>query len=234
MDDLGRQIAYWDTAGAAKTFTHPLDLTWLAGVGRSARVLDYGCGYGRTMAELSDHGFRDVSGADLSPALVDRGRRSRPDLRFTVLEDPPGLPYPPASFDLVLLFAVLTCVPDDAAQRELVAELVRVLAPGGLLYVSDMPLQDDARSRERYAAARAADPGTPYGVFTTGDGAVVRHHEPARLRALLRDAGPNPGPRPGPGPGPGPGLDLVHERPIDVTTMNGNPARALQLLARKR
>ncbi|MER7463052.1 class I SAM-dependent methyltransferase [Streptomyces sp. NPDC097981] len=214
MKDLDRQIAYWDTAGAAKTFTHPLDFGWLAGADRSARVLDYGCGYGRTMAELSGHGFSRVCGVDLSPALIARGRRSRPDLEFTVLEDPPLLPYSSASFDVIVLFAVLTCIPDDGAQRAPVAELIRVLAPGGLLYVSDMVLQDDARNRERYAA-HAAGFGTPYGVFTTGDGAVCRHHTPARLRSLLS------------------GLDLVHERPIDVTTMNGNPSRALQLLARK-
>ncbi|MET9887988.1 class I SAM-dependent methyltransferase [Streptomyces sp. NPDC006430] len=214
MRELDRQVAYWDTVGAAKTFTHPLELTWLAGVGRSARVLDYGCGYGRTMAELSAHGFREVSGVDLSPALIARGRRSRPDLDFAVLEDPPSLPYASSSFDVIVLFAVLTCIPDDDAQRKLVDELVRVLAPGGLLYVSDMIVQDDDRNRDRYAAHVAEFAG-PYCVFTTSDGAVCRHHEPAHLRALLRD------------------LDLVRERPIDVVTMNGHPSRAVQLLARK-
>ena len=67
MKDLGSQIVYWDSIGATKTFTHPVNLSWLAGVGPDARVLDYGCGYGRVMAELSKHGFRDVSGVDLSP-----------------------------------------------------------------------------------------------------------------------------------------------------------------------
>ncbi|MEV0414106.1 hypothetical protein AB0I68_25650 [Streptomyces sp. NPDC050448] len=42
---------------------------------------------------------------------------------------------------------------------------------------------------------------------TTSDGAVCRHHDPARLRALPS------------------GLDLVHERPIDVTTMSGHGSR---------
>ncbi|GIH94210.1 class I SAM-dependent methyltransferase [Planobispora siamensis] len=214
MRDPGSQVAYWDTVGAAKTFTHPVDFTWLSGVSRDVRVLDYGCGYGRVMAELSDRGFSDLSGVDPSPALIARGRRSRPDLRFAVLESPPAPACAPASFDLVILFAVLTCVPDDAAQRSLVAELIRVLAPGGLLYVSDMVLQDDRRSRDRYAA-HARRSGTPYGVFATDDGAVCRHHDIADLRALLSD------------------LDLVDERRIDVVTMNGNRSRAVQMLARK-
>ncbi|WP_027344193.1 class I SAM-dependent methyltransferase [Hamadaea tsunoensis] len=213
--DLGSQLAYWDGVGATKTFTHPVDHDWLAGVRRDARVLDYGCGYGRVMAELAERGFTDVSGVDLSPALIERGRRSRPDLEFAVLESPPGLERAPASVDLVLLFAVLTCVPDDAGQRALVAELRRVLAPGGLLYVSEPVRQDDERNRSRYAA-HAERFGTPYGVFTTDDGAVCRHHDLPSLRGLLSDFEP------------------VRERTIDVTTMNGHRSQAVQLLVRLR
>ncbi|WP_426367845.1 class I SAM-dependent methyltransferase [Streptomyces sp. E-08] len=215
MKDLGSQIAYWDSVGATKTFTHPVNLSWLAGVSPDARVLDYGCGYGRVMAELGEHGFRDVSGVDLSPALIERGRQSRPDLRFAVLESPPALPAASGSFDVILLFAVLTCIPDGNAQRELVNELNRVLAPGGLLYVSDVVLQDDERNRSRYAAyARQFD--TPYGVFATDDGVVCRHHDIAELRALLS------------------GFDPVDEQAIEVATMNGHRSQAVQLLARKR
>ena len=139
----------------------------------------------------------------------------RPDLRFAVLESPPDLPDASESFHAVLLFAVLTCVPDGNAQRALIKEVSRVLAPGGLLYVSDMLLQDDERSRDRYAAY-AGQFGTPYGVFATDDGAVCRHHEIAELRAVLSD------------------FDLVDERPIKVSTMNGHRSQAVQLLARKR
>ncbi|MGW0413561.1 class I SAM-dependent methyltransferase [Streptomyces collinus] len=215
MKDLGSQIAYWDGVGATKTFTHPVNLSWLAEVGPDARVLDYGCGYGRVMAELSEHGFRDVSGVDLSPALIERGQQLRPDLRFAVLESPPYLTHASGSFDVVLLFAVLTCVPDGDAQGALVEELNRVLAPGGLLYVSDLLLQNDERNHSRYAACTRQF-GTPYGVFATDDGAVCRHHDIAELHALLSD------------------FDLVEERRIEVATMNGHRSQAVQLLARKR
>ena len=214
MKDLGSQAAYWDSVGATKTFTHPVNVTWLTGVSRNGRVLDYGCGYGRVMAELDEQGFSDVLGVDLSPALIARGRQLRPDLRFEVLESPPWLAHASASFDVVLLFAVLTCIPDDDAQRSLVAELLRVLAPGGLLYVSDMVLQEDERNQGRYASY-AQQFGTPYGAFDTGDGAVCRHHHITELRALLKD------------------LEILDERRIDVTTMNGHRSKAVQLLARK-
>ena len=70
MKDLGSQAAYWDSVGATKTFTHPVNVPWLTGVSRNGRVLDYGCGYGRVMAELDEQGFSDVLGVDLSPALI--------------------------------------------------------------------------------------------------------------------------------------------------------------------
>jgi SAM-dependent methyltransferase len=197
---------YWNTIGATKTFTHPIHHEWRTGVGRDARILDYGCGYGRSMAELAGHGFSRLTGADVSAALVGRGRRLHPGLRLTVIERPPVLDLPAASFDVVLLFAVLTCVPADADQRALVAELDRLLAPGGLLYVSDLLLRTGDRSRYT---------GTPYGVFTTGDGAICRHHSAAHLSDLFAAFTPEA------------------TRRLEVPTMNGNSAEALQLLLRK-
>ncbi|RSO16132.1 class I SAM-dependent methyltransferase, partial [Streptomyces sp. WAC 06725] len=49
---------FWETAGATKTFTHPLDAELLAAyVPRDVPVLDYGCGYGRLTAELGAVGY---------------------------------------------------------------------------------------------------------------------------------------------------------------------------------
>ncbi|MFE0173569.1 class I SAM-dependent methyltransferase [Streptomyces sp. NPDC059002] len=213
MSDLDSQTAYWDAVAASKTFTHPLHPPWLDAVRRDAAVLDYGCGYGRTMEALAERGFGDLSGVDTSPGMVSRARALHPAMRFAVLDAPPVLNRPDASVDLVVLFAVLTCVPRDAAQRALIGELERVLRPGGVLYVSDLLLQDDERNRGRYA--RFAERYGEYGVFETSDGAVCRHHTEERLRSLLD------------------GFDAVESRRIAVSTMNGNGATGAQLLARK-
>lgn len=209
------QEAYWNSVGATKTFTHPIDLDWLTTVRHDARVLDYGCGYGRVMSVLAEHGFTDVSGVDVSAALIERGRAAHPELRFDVMERPPATGQADSSIDLVLLFAVLTCVPEDDAQVALIEELRRVLLPGGLLYFSDLLMSNDERNRSRYLEhARAT--GAPYGVFSTGDGAVVRHHTVEHLREVFG------------------ALDLVAERELEVPTMNGNAARGVQLLLRAR
>jgi SAM-dependent methyltransferase len=214
MVALDSQLSYWNTTGTSKTFTHPIEFGWLDGLGRGARVLDYGCGYGRVAGLLAGHGFTAVEGVDVSANLIARARERWPDLSFAVLTEPPHLPHTDASVDAVLLFAVLTCVPTDEGQWRLISELGRVLRPGGLLYVSDLRLQDDARNRDRYRAF-AAKYGT-YGVFETSDGAVCRHPTGEWLRVLLG------------------GFDLTATREVAVDTMNGHPATAVQLLAAKR
>jgi SAM-dependent methyltransferase len=210
MGNLDAQLDYWNGSGTTKTFGHPLDLPWLDQLDPGADILDVGCGYGRLAGELSGAGFANVVGVDFAPALIDRARAENPGNRFEVQVDPRVLPFPDRSFDAALLFAVLTCIPGDDAQRVCIAEIHRVLRPGGLLYVSDLCLQDDARNLARYE--QFAEQFGTYGVFETTDGAVCRHHRLSWLRDLLGDFEP------------------LETRETPVATMNGNPALATQLL----
>lgn len=208
-------LGFWETTGSAKTFTHPLDPALLdAYVPRSARVLDYGCGYGRLTAELAGLGYRDVRGVDVSAALIARGRREHPELDLMRWAGFP-LPFEEGSFDAALLFAVLTCVPRDEDQSAIVGELGRLVRPGGVLYLSDVPVQDDALNQGRYA--RFVGRYGTFGVFETPDGGVFRHHPPSRLRGLVRAAG----------------FSVVAERTGSVGTLDGRTAQRLQIIARR-
>lgn len=99
---------------------------------RGSRVLDVGCGTGKSFAPLLDHGY-EVWACDLSPAMVDRARK-RPgvDPDRVLVADMRDLPQLGA-FDLV------TCL-DDAVNYLLspqdlaaaFASVARVLAPGGV------------------------------------------------------------------------------------------------------
>ncbi|MBM4791009.1 class I SAM-dependent methyltransferase [Streptomyces sioyaensis] len=208
-------LGFWETTGSAKTFTHPLDPALLdAYVPRGAHVLDYGCGYGRLTAELAGLGYGAVRGVDVSAALIARGRREHPELDLLRWAGFP-LPFEDGAFDAALLFAVLTCVPGDADQTAIAGELGRLVRPGGVLYLSDVPLQGDALNQERYA--RFAERYGTYGVFETPDGGVFRHHPPERLRGLVRAAG----------------FSLLAERRGSVGTLDGRTAERLQLVARR-
>jgi SAM-dependent methyltransferase len=207
------QMAYWDSVGVTKTFRHPVEFSWLDQLDHTGRILDYGCGYGRVAGLLHEHGFAAVEGVDFAPAMVEAARRNNPGIRFTVLPDPPSLPFPDGTFDAVMLFAVITCIPSEAEQRAVVNELHRVLRSGGLLYLSDLCVQSDERNRARYE--QFVEKYGVYGIFETDDAAVCRHNSRELLDELLED------------------FSVVISRDIAVTSMNGFPTQATQMLARK-
>jgi SAM-dependent methyltransferase len=206
------QHAYWNRDEAIQHFAHPLRLDWLDPLPRTARILDYGCGWGRALQELHEAGWRDLVGVDFSEAMIRRGRELAPQLDLRRIDTLP-LAEPDGAFDAVLLIAVLTCIPADADQLALIAELTRLLKPGGLLFVSDYPLQSDARNIARYDAGRTRH--GRYGVWDREDGGTFRHHEPAWLDQLLG------------------GFEHVASDGIDTVTMGGNPAKVVQILARR-
>jgi SAM-dependent methyltransferase len=92
------------------------------------RILDAGCGSGRTLDELA--GYGEARGVDLSPAAVEATRARGHDAQLAAVED---LPFPDASFDLVTCLDVIEHTPDD---RRTLSELRRVTRPGGVLVVT--------------------------------------------------------------------------------------------------
>jgi SAM-dependent methyltransferase len=117
---------HWWYRGRRRVLRAELDRLPLA---HSARLLDAGCGSGRTLDELADYGR--VSGVDLSPEAVEAARRrGHEDVHVARVED---LPFPDATFDVVTCLDVVEHTPDD---RATLAELLRVTRPGGLLLVT--------------------------------------------------------------------------------------------------
>jgi SAM-dependent methyltransferase len=206
--DLNSQYEYWNTTGTQKSFAHPLNLRrvrqWMSDEGC---LLDFGCGYGRVLGELYKEGYDKLIGLDFSPAMIAAARAQYPEIAFEQIQSL-TIPLPDASVDGVLLFSVLTCIPTDEGQRELLREVKRVLSRGGLLYVSDLWLQTDERNRARYE--RDEQKYGIYGVFDLPEGVTVRHHDPKWIETLTED------------------FTMVALDEIEVVTMNGNPAKAFQ------
>src|SRR4051794_29256566 len=105
----------------------------LAGDVAGLEVLDAGCGSGPLTEALRARGAV-VSGFDLSPAMVELARqRLGGDADVSVADLGEPLPYPDDRFDLVVASLSLHYVEDWAST---LAELRRVLRPGGRLVVS--------------------------------------------------------------------------------------------------
>lgn len=96
-------------------------------------ALDAACGTGRYAAYLAARGHR-VIGVDSSPAMLAHARTRVPQAEFQ-----PGdlheLPLPDEHVDIVVCALALVHVPD---LRPVIAELARVLRPGGHLVITDV------------------------------------------------------------------------------------------------
>jgi SAM-dependent methyltransferase len=213
MDKLDNQVEYWDRVGPTKPFSHPVNWRRLGSLlTHHSSILDLGCGYGRTLADLSQNSYRHLIGADAAPAMIAAARRRVPAAAFSIVRLP-DLPLPDESIDAVLLFAVLTCIPTDDGQRALIREATRVLRAGGLLYISDLWLQPDTRNLQRYDRDRAKY--GVYGVFELPEGVVLRHHDRRWIDDLTG------------------GLVRVALDEIRIQTMNGHNAAGFQWFGRK-
>jgi SAM-dependent methyltransferase len=211
---MDNQHPYWDRVAATKHFTHPLDLALMEKYlpQKNARIIDFGCGYGRIVHELLGHGYTYVCGCDTSAAMIARGR-AEADLPIFHITSPADLPMDDGAADAILLFAVLTCIPSNAGQRDLIALLHRKLRPGGLLYISDYYLQDD-RIRQGAYQQLHGDPEND-GVFTLPENVTLRHHTRPWIKTLLQE------------------FEWLEEKAVDVFTMNGNRSQAFQLIVRR-
>jgi SAM-dependent methyltransferase len=120
-----------------------VDVGKLGGLAAGNRVLDLGCGGGRHAFEAfrrgadvvaldrSDSETKDVAG--MFVAMRAEGQAPAGALAAAVTGDALTLPFADASFDRVIAAEVLEHVPDDEAA---IAELARVLRPGGRLAVT--------------------------------------------------------------------------------------------------
>ncbi|MGF7032971.1 SAM-dependent methyltransferase [Paenibacillus mucilaginosus] len=112
-----------------------------------SRVLEVGCGTGRTACHLAGLGMR-VTGLDIRPEMLAKAVR-RAELQGVQVHFAEGsitaLPFEEGSFDVVLAESVTNFASIPDALRE----YCRVLAPGGLLYDRELILAGPI-AREAY------------------------------------------------------------------------------------
>ncbi|MBO3086029.1 class I SAM-dependent DNA methyltransferase [Cellulomonas fengjieae] len=165
--DYARVVTGLDAEG-------PLDRAMLADFADrvDGPVADVGCGTGRLTAYLAGLGI-DVVGIDLSPGMIEVARGAHPGLRFEV-GSMTALDLPDESQAGVLAWYSIIHTPPHGL-RAVVAELRRVLAPGGHLLLGFQAGHDEHRAMTR-----------AYGHEVSCDAWL---HAPDTVAALLEAAG---------------------------------------------
>ena len=103
-------------------------------------MLEVGCGTETLTLTAKEHAGSEgeVVGIDASPEALDiaRDKAARAGMSVTfqhaLMED---IPYPDDQFDVVLSCFMIDHLPDDDARRQGLAEVYRVLKPGGRLLI---------------------------------------------------------------------------------------------------
>lgn len=112
-----------------KQFLFPLLKSRLNGT--EALALDFGCGPGRFTAGLAELIGGSAIGVDITPELLELAPRS-PSASYQLI-GAGALPFADGCFDVVWSCLVLGGIPDGQVEQS-IAEIARVLRPGGLFF----------------------------------------------------------------------------------------------------
>ena len=115
-------------------------------------MLDVGCGTGdlTLLAKQGVGGAGRVCGIDAAPGMIDVARRKAQragieiDYRVEAIE---AMTFPDQTFDVVLSSLMMHHLPDDLKPRAL-AEIKRVLKPGGRVLIADLKRPTDWLGRQ--------------------------------------------------------------------------------------
>lgn len=178
---------YWDAAGPLHTLhsLNPVRTAFVAARVRlaGAHIADVGCGGGLLCESLASQGAR-MTGIDLSPTMISVAQLHAASMNAAIdyrLQSAAALAAEaPAGFDAVCCMELAEHVPNPAA---LVAELARLLRPGGSLFISTINRTPQAF----FGAIVAAE--YLLGLVPRGTHEYARLIRPAELARAARTAG---------------------------------------------
>jgi SAM-dependent methyltransferase len=143
---------------------------------RSSRILELGCGDGKTVSMLVQKGYH-VTAVDFSrqAALLCRNACPHPDRVGIAIADVRQVPFRNESFDGIIA-SHITGHLDGAGRRQHACEVNRLLAPGGVMYFRDFSVGDF-----RFGKGEETEEGT----FLKKNGITTHYFTDDEVRTLF-------------------------------------------------
>ena len=209
--ETAKSAIYWDSVAGKKVFATPVPHDFLKKyLPSDGAILEIGCGYGRVLEELRHRGFNRLYGTDCSNRMIDLARHRLGTEVYLEVSDSSHLEFADATFDAVLLIAVLISIVETEVEKSLVSEVLRVLKPGGVVCVNDLLISDKGR---RYTLS--VDEFGAKGIFLADGRLPVKHCAEDRYRSLFSD------------------FNFLRWKTLDWLSMNGNPDTGVSFVAQK-
>jgi len=163
--DVGVEFLFRGTADIMRRQVIPPVSRFVAGSDpRSLRLIDVACGTGRTLLQMATaHPRLRYVGVDLSPYYVRAARQLLRDVEdlSLVAENAESLPFSDGYADIVTSVYMFHEMPINA-RRNALAEMYRVLRPGGLLVLEDSAQLSDSGFLEGVLRAFPQDFHEPF------------------------------------------------------------------------
>ena len=138
--ELGVELLFRGTADVMRRQVIPPITRWIRQhPGETVRVIDIGCGTGRTLHQLARALPRArLYGVDMSPAYVKRARQRLLEIDEITLgvENAEDLPFADGTFEVATSTYMFHELPRNA-RRNAVREMFRIVRPGGLVVIQD-------------------------------------------------------------------------------------------------
>lgn len=139
------------------------------------RVLEAGCGNGKTLATLSQNGCH-VTGCDIAASAIRLARHAVPRARF-VQADIRRLPFPDHTFDAVIAVHVTGAL-READRSQAAAEYARILTPGSTLFFREFSVGDFRCGKGKPVEEQS---------FLRGDGVMTHYFTENEVQTLFSD-----------------------------------------------
>ena len=164
----------WDEQSINQGFSTPdrSDLLIDYRINKESRILDLGCGYGRTLDKCWDLGYRNLVGIDYSDGMLNIARNQNSNISFHQGVIPDDIPCI-EQVDFVFFLTVANCIISDKVLFRTFKWIHDVLKTNGMLIFDDYIYSHNPIYKERYI--KALDEFDHLGLFRSNHGEIFKH-----------------------------------------------------------